>query len=98
MIGFTRKAERQLDALRQHNIERERLEAVRNLAAAIDDAIAMIESKPGAGLAAPRPYPSLAKRGRAWVKAGHYWVMYSTVEPPIITGIFHESADIPNRV
>jgi len=97
LISLTRKAERQLDALRQHYIERERLEAVRNLAAAIADAMAMIESKPGTGLAAPRPYPFLAQQGRAWVKAGRYWVMYSTTRPPVITGIFHETSDIPNR-
>ena len=97
MIALTPKAAHQLDALRWHYVERARLEALRNLAAAVTDAIVMIERNPGAGLAAPRPYPALAKAGRRWVKSGRYWVMYSTTQPPVITGIFHETADIPNR-
>jgi len=91
LIGLTPKAARQLDALRRHYLERERLEALRNLAAAVADAIALIEHNPGAGVAAPRPYPAL-------VKSGRYWAMYSTMRPPVITGIFHDTSDIANRL
>jgi len=98
LIGLTPKAARQLDALRRHYLERERLEALRNLAAAVADAIALIEHNPGAGVAAPRPYPALAKAGRGWVKSGRYWAMYSTMRPPVITGIFHDTSDIANRL
>ena len=98
MIDYTEQAERQLDALRQHYLGRERLDALRNLEAALDDAEARIGRDPAAGLAAPRPYPFLALPGRAWIKAGRYWVSYLTTTPPIITGIFHETADIPNRL
>ena len=71
---------------------------MRNLLAAVDEAIAKIDQKQEAGLPAPRPYPELARPGRLWVKAGRYWVTYRTTEPPIIVGVFHESADIPNRL
>ncbi|HWK48216.1 MAG TPA: type II toxin-antitoxin system RelE/ParE family toxin [Stellaceae bacterium] len=98
MIAFSRKATQHLEDLWRYYEEYERLEALRNLTAAMADAIAKIERNPGAGLAAPRPYPSLAKPGRAWVKAGRYWVMYRTTKPPVITGIFYDAADIPDRL
>jgi plasmid stabilization system protein ParE len=97
LIGFTPKAAQQLKALWRHYIDLERLDAVRKLSDAIDAAIAAIERDPIAGLAAPRPYPALAKPGRAWVKAGRYWILYSTTRPPIIMGVFFETANIPKR-
>lgn len=97
MIEYTELAEQQLDALRQHYLVRERLDALRNLDAALDEAEARIERIPAAGLAAPRPYPSLAQPGRAWTKAGRYWVSYLTTKPPVITGIYYETAGIPGR-
>jgi len=74
-----------------------RIEAVRNLAAALAEAEARIEHDPGAGLPAPRPYPGLAREGRAWTKTGRYWIAYSMTVPPVILGVFHDSADIPGR-
>lgn len=68
-----------------------------NLEAAVATAIAKIKRNPAVGLAAPRPYPFLSKSGRAWVKAGRYWFSYSTSKPLVITGVFYDSADIPNR-
>jgi len=97
LIQYTERAEQQLDALRQHYLNRERLDALRNLEAALDEAEARIERYPAAGLAAPHPYPFLAKPGRAWVKAGRYWISYLTTVPPLITGIFYDTADIPSR-
>ena len=97
MIGYTPRAARQVDELRQHYEERERIEALRALAAALDEAERQIESNPAAGLAAPRPYPELARSGRAWIKAGRYWVAYSTTAPPVILGVFYDSANIPGR-
>ncbi len=95
MIDYTERAEQQLDALREHYLKRERLDALRNLEAALDEAEARIETDPASGLKAPRPYPSLAAPGRAWIKAGRYWVSYLTTKPPVITGIFYDTADIP---
>ena len=74
-----------------------RLEAVRNLAAVLAEVEARIERDPGAGLPAPRPYPHLARTGRAWTKAGRYWVTYSTTRPPMILGVFYKTANIPGR-
>ncbi len=97
MVGYTRKAEAQLDALRQYYVDLERLEALLNLEAALDEAEEKIEHTPAAGIPAPRPYPFLALEGRRWLKVGPYWVAYSTTKPPVIIGIFHERVDIPGR-
>lgn len=70
---------------------------MRNLITAVMEAARRIERDPGAGLPAPRPYPTLARLGQAWVKAGPYWVRYGLTSPPVITGVFHERADIPGR-
>jgi hypothetical protein len=49
-----------------------RLEAMQNLAAALDEVERRIVLHQEAGLPAPRPYPWLARRGHRWVKAGRY--------------------------
>jgi hypothetical protein len=49
-------------------------------------------------LAAPRPYPALARLDFRWVKEGPYWVAYMTEPSLAIVGVYHEAADIPNRV
>jgi len=46
-------------------------------------------------LAAPKPYPELARAGRAWVKAGR--IAYSLTTPPIILAVFYDQADMPRR-
>ncbi len=97
MIGLTPEAERQYDRLLEHYERRERPDAIKNLMAALDEASRKIERNPAVGLAAPRPYPSLARPGRAWIKAGRYWFVYRTSTPPVIVGIFFETADIAAR-
>lgn len=50
-------------------------------------------------LNAPRRYPGLAGAGLRWTKDGPYWIAFKeTNAGPILTGIFHEAADIPNRL
>ena len=98
MIAYTPRASRQVDSLIQHYEDRQCTGAIRALLAALDAAERKIESSPAAGLAAPRPYPRLARRGRAWIKAGRYWVAYSTTQPPVILAVFYETADIPSRL
>jgi plasmid stabilization system protein ParE len=98
VIPFSRHAEWQLSSLYRHYEELDRLDAVRNLTAALRQVCEAIERDPAVGLAAPRPYPQLARPGRAWVKAGRYWVAYRTTPRLLITGIFYETANIPDRV
>jgi plasmid stabilization system protein ParE len=98
LIGFTAQAARQFQQLRQHYEERERPEAIRGLIAALEDASRRIEANPAAGLAAPRPYPHLARPGRAWIKAGRYWIAYNTAHRPVIAAVFYETANIPGRL
>ena len=97
MIRLGAEAPQQVADLLLHYARRERLEAGRNLLAAIDQAAAQIEHDPKGGLPAPRPYPSLAREGRAWIKTGRYWISYMTSPEPVIVAVFHEASDIPGR-
>ena len=98
MIALTPDARRQVRALRDHYQELERIEAVRGLRRSLVAAWEKIVANPAAGLSAPRPYPQLARPGRAWIKAGRYWIAYSTNVPVVIVGVFYETADIPRRM
>jgi plasmid stabilization system protein ParE len=98
LIGFTAKAQRQIQALRRHYDSLGRTEATRNLIAAMQEAAERIEADPAVGLPAPRPYPELARPRRAWVKAGRYWVLYRTTTPPVVIAVFFETANIPGRL
>ena len=95
MIAFTPEARRQVRTLRQYYDEHER--PGRALASALESAWEKIVANPAIGLAAPRPYPELAHPDRAWLKQGRYWIGYSTA-PPVIVGVFYETADIPQRM
>lgn len=66
--------------------------------AALENAWQAVAVHPAAGLTAPRPYPSLALPGWAWVRAGRYWVAYSIRPRPVIVAVFHDTADIPGRL
>jgi len=97
LIGFSARAARQFRDLRKHYEDLERPEATRGLIAALEDASRKIEANPTAGLAAPRPYPHLARSDRLWIKAGRYWIAYDPTIP-VIVGVFFETANIPRRV
>jgi plasmid stabilization system protein ParE len=98
LIVYTPRATRQIAALVKHYEDRRRLGAIDALFAALDAGERQIENDPASGLAAPRPYPLLARPGRAWIKAGRYWIAYRTRQSPAIVAIFYETADIPNRL
>lgn len=98
MIGYSERAQRQVLELLLHYENLDRIEAVRNLIAALQQAEARIERAPQDGSRAPRPYPGLAGLGYDWIKSGRYWVAYSRGDPPVIAAVFYESADIPNRI
>ena len=98
MIGFTARAARQFRDLRQHYEELGRPAALRALIHAVDDAGRRIEADPRAGLSAPRPYPELARPGWKWLKAGRYWIAYTQADPPEISAVFFETANIPGRL
>lgn len=98
VIRLASEAERQAAELLQHYARLARPEAGRNLIAALDQAAAQIERSSGAGLQAPRPYPFLVQIGRLWIKVGRYWIAYSTTDPPVILAIFHDAANIPERL
>jgi plasmid stabilization system protein ParE len=98
VIGLSPQAASQLDALLAHFERLNRIEAAENLSTALERASARILRAPNGGLRAPRPYPRLARLGFRWIKEGRYWIAYMNREPSIIVGVYHEAADIPNRV
>ena len=89
---------KQIAALRDHYERLDRVSAVVRLQASLAAAEERIANRPSTGLPAPRPYPELARSGRAWIKVGRYWITYSLKNPPVILGIFYEEADIPGRI
>lgn len=98
MIDYTDEALDHARDLRRHYESLDRDTAIRALMRALAEAEARIELAPGVGLPAPRPYPQLARPGRAWVKSGRYWIVYTTTSPPVIAGVFYDAADIPRRL
>ena len=98
MISLSPEAEIQIDRLITHYAAVQRVEAAVNLLGALDRAKLRIATEPQVGLPAPRPYPSLAHHGRRWIIEGRYWISYSLTTPPVISGIFYVTADIPNRI
>jgi plasmid stabilization system protein ParE len=97
VIRLSRGAERQVNALLRHYARLGLPEVQHNLIAAIDQAVTRLERDPTAGLPAPRPYPSLARQGRAWIAVGRSWIAYSTTNPPVILAVFYATADIAGR-
>jgi plasmid stabilization system protein ParE len=95
---YTAEALRQISDLVEHYERKQHLEAILNLSAALRSAEQRISADPDGGLPAPRPYPGLAAPGRAWVKSGRYWLAYSPTIPPVILGVFYDSANIPDRI
>lgn len=98
MIAYSARARSQLQALLAHYESLSRTEAVRNLTTAMASAEVRIEHNPLAGLPAPRPYPWLADLGFHWIKSQRYWIAYTGNEPLAIVAVFHDTADIPNRI
>ena len=98
MTTLGRGARRDIAALTRDFDRKNRPEATRNLLAAVNRALKQNADDPNCGLGAPRPYPTLAQPGRAWVKVGRYWFTYSLNDPPVITAVFYDAADIPGRV
>jgi plasmid stabilization system protein ParE len=97
VISLTPEAEAQLDSLMKHFETKGRLEATVNLLRDLERAKKRIAAAPDAGLAAPRPYPALRRPGRRWIIEGRYWVSYSLTSPPVISGVFYVTSDIPRR-
>lgn len=85
------------EGLREHYEDRERPAAIRTLIAALEEANRKIEGNRNVGLAAPRPYPHLARPHRLWIKAGRYWIAYLPARS-VIVRIFYETANIPGRL
>jgi plasmid stabilization system protein ParE len=98
VIALTLEAEAHVDRLISHYEAKGRIAAAVNLLHAIERAKLRIAAAPEAGSESPRPYPALKHHGRRWIIEGRYWFSYSLTSPPVISGIFFVTADIPNRI
>jgi plasmid stabilization system protein ParE len=98
VIELSPEADRHLRHLTEHYEARDRLDAARNLLAAVEAAKVRIARRPEDGRRAPRPYPELADLDLLWIIEHRYWIAYAASDPPVIAAIFHDTADIPNRI
>jgi plasmid stabilization system protein ParE len=98
VIDLSPEADRQLRQLTEHYEARDRLDAARNLLAAVEAAKMRIARCPSDGMPAPRPYPELSDLNLQWIIEHRYWIAYTASDPPVIAAIFHDTADIPNRI
>ena len=99
MISLTAAAEAAFTALADHYQSLGRDRAIDRLRVAVEVACARYENGRGLLYDAPRPYPALADLGFRWTKEGSYWIAFErTAVGPVVPGIFHERADIPNRL
>jgi plasmid stabilization system protein ParE len=97
MIPLGAAAEAHVDALMAHYERLGRVEAIRNLLAALEAVSARIEQGKESGLPAPRPYPSLTRSNVRWLKEGTYWIAFAR-SPDIIVQVFYATANIPGRL
>ena len=97
-IRYTARAARMASDLLDHYEDLGRLEAAWKLLEALEEAEHRISTDPSASRSAPSPYPQLKQPGRAWIRAGRYWIRHTLDEPPVIVGVFFEAADIPSRL
>jgi hypothetical protein len=73
--------------------------AIDRLVTSVETACGRYENKRGLFFDTPRPYPGLADLGFRWTKEGSYWIAFEeTGTGPGVAGIFHEAADMPNRL
>lgn len=99
MVGITRTAKHQFQALLRDYMRKERDLAVAKLLDAFSAAVSRIEADPAAGVPHPRPYPEVANWGFLWVKEHRYWFGYSMSKGyPILTNIHFDTSDIPGHV
>ena len=99
MIPLSSAAESALATLTEHYAALGRDRAIDRLVACVEAACARYEQKRGLFYDSPRPYPRLRDLGFRWTKEGAYWIAFAVADAgPVLVAIFHDAADIPNRV
>lgn len=99
MVSLSHEARQQVADLVWHFEHRDRPEAVRNLRAAIAEAVRRIESQRGPFFPAPRPYPRLQMPQWRWLKERRYWIAFTHHDDQwVVVAVFYEAADIPTRM
>jgi len=99
LIAFSPRAKRQLDELTSHYAEHGRDVAIDRLVESIERASARYLGNRGQFYDAPRPYPTLLRRGWRWTKEGRYWIAFGPAKDgAVIRAIFYETANMPERL
>ena len=96
MARLSEAATRAVAELQRYYERKDRPEASRNLRLVLQRASERIDREPKAGIAAPRPYPDVARDGTRWIKEGRYWIAYSLTRPPVILAVVYDQADNPS--
>jgi hypothetical protein len=99
VIRVIARARAQIAILTAYYVDRDRDDAIKNLKRAVITACNRILVQIGPFYPAPRPYPSIARPGWLWLKTGSCWVVLGeTGTGYVIHALFHESANIPDRM
>lgn len=100
MARLAPEAEADIDRLTDHYLEAKgRPEAARNLASAVQAALARLDKPRVAWRAHPPGYPGIADAGLRWVKVHRYWFAYRVEGgEAVVRRVLYESANIPARL
>jgi plasmid stabilization system protein ParE len=105
LVLITASADARYNALIDHYLDLERVEAAERLEGAFNAAVARIEADPllepalRRALPHPRPYPSMERHGFLWIHEHIYWFGYATRGPDrIITNVMWDRSQMPENV
>jgi len=99
ILPYTHRAASHVDALVTYYLYKKgRPEAVRALYRTLEAASVAIMAKTATLYDAPRPYPAVREPGAYWVYFAPYWIAFRRPQNPIISAVFYDAADIPNRI
>jgi plasmid stabilization system protein ParE len=99
MARLSPRADRQAEALFDHFVAKNRIEAALRLREAIERALAIADQVHLATRAYPSAYRSLRALGLRWFKVHRYWFAFvENGSERIITYIVYDQANIPSRI
>ncbi len=99
MIPLSAAAEAEPDALTSYYETLGRDRAIDRLVEAGGTACDRYDRRRGLFYDSPRPLPGACRYGSSLDEGGTLWIPFEeTTAGPVVAGIFHESADIPNRL
>ncbi len=99
MARLSPRADRQTEALFDHYVAKNRIEAALRLREAIGRALTIADQVHLATRAYPSAYRSLRALGLRWFKVHRYWFAFvENGSQRVITPVVHDQANIPSRI